>query len=371
MKIGIITMHKVLNYGSALQAYATQYVIESFGYKCELIDYQYGNKKEKKRSLKNRIIGFLINILLGSSYSKKRKKFQQFYDDYFKLSNNRYETKESIENNPPSYDIYCTGSDQVWNPRFVGDDSTFMLGFVKNNAPKISYASSFATKTIPSELKELYGKYLSEYSHISVREHSNVSIIKELTGKDSSVVCDPTILLSDKDWNYVLNLKRKTQKKKYILVYILSYMYNPYPDIYKIINHVKKTLGYQVIYLGGRIMDSFHINDKCIRSAGPTDFVELFKNASFVITDSFHGSAFASIYGVPMLGVIKSMDSADGRIPTLLKEVDAEKSIISYNKKINYSKDELLSCKCNQEKLKDYRNNSKNILYRIIKSIDE
>ena len=79
---------------------------------------------------------------------KKQKRFEQFWKNHFKLSRH-YPTKESIISNPPQYDIYCTGSDQVWNPNFTKSDTTFLLSFVDNNKRKISYSSSFAIKSLP------------------------------------------------------------------------------------------------------------------------------------------------------------------------------------------------------------------------------
>ena len=354
MKIGIITMHKVYNNGSALQAYALQKTIESLGYTPSIIDYDFNSDKRSPSTAK-KIVDWLIQLLLGFPKARKVKKFNDFHRNYFHLTENSYKKGNSIVENPPIFDVYCTGSDQVWNPRFITDDTNFMLSFAPEGKPRLSYAASFATNEIPENLKKLYKEHLSKYDQICVREQSNVKLIKELTGKDSTVVCDPTILMSAEEWESTLKLQPKKKDKPYILVYILSYMYNPYPHIYNIVEYVKSTLGYQVIYIGGKIKDSFRINDKCIKDEGPIDFVELIRNASFIITDSFHGTAFASIFGVPMFGVVKSKNSKDGRLITLLEKIGGAHSIIEYKETISHSKEDLLKLKCTPTLLKEYR----------------
>ena len=132
-----------------------------------------------------------------------------------------------------------------------------------------------------------------------------------------------------------------------------------YPDMQKTINYVQKTLGYKVIYLVGRKEDALRPNSRLIKSAGPADFVNLFKNAEFVITSSFHGAAFSLIYNKPLLGVINKAMQQDSRIESLLKIVGAENSIQDYRVLPYLSgKDELLQLKCDMDKFKALRNSS-------------
>ncbi len=365
MKIGIITMHRVVNYGSALQAFALQKTIESLGHSAKLIDYSYGTNKYSKKPIK-RVVDWFNQLLLGFSQTKVLNKFNEFYNSYFNLTEQAYVDKESLQQNPPIFDSYITGSDQVWNPKFITDDTTFMLSFAPQGKPRLSYAASFATNEIPINLKELYSQQLANYNQICVREQSGITLVKELTGKDATVVCDPTLLLTAKEWESVLKLKPQKTDKPYILVYVLSYMYNPYPYINNIIKYVKDTLGYQVILLGGKVLNSFKVGGKCLRDRGPVDFVDLFRNASFVITDSFHGTAFASTFGIPMLGVVKNKNSKDGRLITLLEKIGGAHSITEYKNTISHSKEELLKLKCNQELLNEYREFSINTLNNML-----
>lgn len=353
-------MHKVLNYGSALQAYALQQKLFSMGYDNELIDYSYPPPLKKRRSLKSclfDIIIFLRNAAFGFPTERKQRRFNKFYKHNYKLSD--FYTRDSIKKNPPLYDGYITGSDQVWNPRFAGGDDNFFLAFAPENKLKLSYASSFATTKVYEELKPLYAKYLSRYNSISVRETSGVDIVKELTGKEATVCCDPTILLSSEEWEKLAVQSTLKIDYKYVLVYVLGYMVgNVYDDVQKITEYVQKTLGMKVIYLVGRKEDAFRPNSRLIKDAGPSEFVYLIKNADFVITTSFHGVAFSLIFDRPLFGVVDKEKVDDTRIQSVLSVTGAEKSIWDYRFVPNYCKEVLLSLKCNKHCMDKLRSES-------------
>lgn len=348
MRIGIITMHKVLNCGSALQAYALQRKLCEMGYESEIIDYKY-NDKSGRKSLKARIIAFARDVLFGFPERRMKRKFKAFYRHNLSLTKS-YD-RESIVKDPPLFDLYIAGSDQVWNPRFIGDDVNFLLAFAPDGARRISYASSIAAVSLDEGLKESYARQLSRFSAISVRERSGVEIIKDLTGKDARVCCDPALLLGMEDWDALAARSKYRINEKYILVYALSYMFDPFPQIYGIVDKVQKTLGLKVIFLQGRAKDVFRASSKLIKSAGPEDFVFLFKHAEFVITTSFHGAAFALIYEKPLIGVVDSHSTSDSRIRSLLEEVSAEDSVYDYRDSVDLDRDALLRLKGKKEAL--------------------
>ena len=337
-RIGIITMHKPISYGSALQSYALQKKIEDFGYEVELIDYRYPNELHytKDGSIKGcirSVISFVINMLWGFPNIKKRKKFDIFYNKFYKTSA-YYPTAESLKENPPIYDLYITGSDQVWNPKFIKQDSSFLLSFVSDDKPKISYASSFATTVIPEGALSMYKENLSRYQAITVRESSGVTLVKELIGRDAKHVCDPTLLLSKEEWESI--------------------------------SEIQKTLGIRTIYLDGQKHDLFEPNSKIVKSAGPLDFIKLIKNAQYVITDSFHGTIFSNIFNKPFTAIVKS-GNVDSRIVSLLKEIGNEECAVTYDAK------QVFLNKMNQEydeKLRLLSNESSQVLkYLLDKSM--
>ena len=368
MKVGIITMHKVINYGSILQAYALQEKLRQLGYDNEIIDYQFPPKVKvgKVTYLLRLLYSVVVNLLSFGALATKRSRFEKFHQTMLRTSKFSY-NYESIHSNPPRYDLYITGSDQVWNPSFAGSDTSFLLSFVPKNSKCISYASSFAINEIPADFKELYAKELLKYQSISVREQSGLRIVKELINRDAKVVCDPTLLLKREDWDKLANQSKIKVDEPYILVYVLTYMYNPYPEIENLINKVQKELGnIKVIILEGRKQDVFRKNSRVIKDAGPNEFVYLFKKASFVITISFHGTAFSLIYGKPVYGVVKDVRSNDGRIISTLKKVDMSSSIIDYKDVDVVSKEQVSSLCCKEQDLQAFRDYSIGVLHEML-----
>ena len=365
MKVGIITEHNVLNYGSVLQAYALQRKIELLGYDSEIIDYQY-NLSDSNKPIKNRMLNCISDLLTGFSNSRRQKEFYRFRKQVLKCSSNVLNPK-NISKDCPHYDIYCTGSDQVWNPKNGSIDTNFLLSFAPNDSKKISYAASYTVGSIPLELYQTYNRYLSQYSRITVREQSGVRLTKAMSGKDADLVCDPTLLLSQEEWNKFASENTFGLKEgKYILVYLLGYMFNMRPDVYNIIDKVQQELGYTVVYLNGSRYEMIRKKSRVIRGVSPEEFVGLFKNAAFVITDSFHGTAFASIFNKPLFGVVKCLDANDSRLVSLLQKIGAQKSIISYDTIPEFSAKSIYDYMRNDHFYMSFKENSERILKEIL-----
>lgn len=327
-------MHKPLSYGSALQTYALQKKVSDLGYNAEIIDYKYPNEAHKKkvnllRHWIEETVSFVINIFLGFPNMKKRSNFNCFYKEYYRLSP-FYPTEKTLKDNPPKYDIYMSGSDQVWNPNFILEDRTFLLSFVKDNSIRVSYGSSFAVSNIPEDYKPSYIECLSKYDMITVRETSGINVIKELTGKDATLVCDPTLLLSAGEWDKIADKADINIEVPYLLVFILGYSFNPYPKVVKLINKIKSQLRLKTIFLDGRKEDAFQSNSKIIKNAGPADFINLVRNASYVITDSFHGTVFSTIYSKPLTALVKPGNN-DSRISSFLRVIGREDCAVPFD----------------------------------------
>lgn len=333
-KIGILTMHKIINFGSALQAYALQKFISNLGYKnCEIIDFLYAKNSKKKKTLKGRIVSIMPSI------RRKKRKFHDFWNKYLKTSNQTFTSSQELTVKTCNYDIYLTGSDQVWNPSFKEDVLPFMFSFIEDGN-KMSYAASFSTGKIENEYKSSFSKYLSQYKYISVRETSALPLIKELTGKEAVHVCDPTFLLDNKDWDIISKSSKIKINEPYILIYILSYAYNPFPQVFDIIEKVRKELKYKVIFIDGSLKYSFKQGYKNIRGCGPADFIYLIQNAAYVITTSFHGTAFAINFKRPVFSVIQPDLTKDSRMYSLLEMVGLESRAVIYNEPFEFKKEE-------------------------------
>ena len=329
-RIGIITMHRINNYGSVLQAFALQYIIEKMGFDVQLIDYNYPNIFQYTRGVALPKNDLKAKVIKGMSwlhpYNRYDYKFQDFRNRYFKLSP-YYKDFDAIHQKVISYDLYITGSDQVWNPNFTKGDTTFLLDFAKKNANKISYASSFSCTQLGKEYEATYSELLAQYQAISVREWGGVELVKRLTGQQAVITVDPTLLLDDNAWKTVVS-KRCRYSKNYILLYVLSYSFNPVPYIYDLALYLSKKLNLRIVVLGKHPYLSKYKNVESILDAGPLEFLQLIENAVCVVTSSFHGTAFSVNYKKPVYAVVNGKND-DDRISSFLSDVSLDKSIIS------------------------------------------
>ncbi|MCM1221092.1 MAG: polysaccharide pyruvyl transferase family protein [Bacteroides sp.] len=371
--VGIITMHKVWNAGSALQAYALQRTVEDMGFAVKLIDYQYPNiehsafagcvKDVKSLDIKGaiRLVAQLVKVKLMKS--KHTTLYNSFYDKYFRCTKSVYTSRKSLYEHTPLFDIYITGSDQVWNPQYIGFDTSYLLDFVPENAKRISYASSFSTNSIPFFLKRDYARCLSKYDSISVREESGKQLVNELTNKDATVCCDPTLLLSKEQWGKIAEDSVLHTGKKYILVYVMGYAYDPYPSIYKHIDKVANELKLPVVFFNSRRGKyNAPFGELKIQDLGPAEFLWLFKNASFVMTDSFHGTAFSLNFQRPFISVIKEIGNSDSRVYNILKVTNTtERAVVCDDDPDSYSLNMSAPASVEIEKL---RNESIQYLYK-------
>lgn len=333
LSVGIITIHKIHNYGSVFQAYALQRVCEELGYKVEVIDYvfpnsfQFGNKYQIKGDTQPNEPKW-IKMLFAHALLRQHKGIDLFVGKYLKLSPQRYFSPNALKTAPPMYDVYITGSDQVWSPRHCNGDPSFLLHFASDDKKKISYAASIGTNSIPEELKPLFSSLLGRYQHIAIRENSSRELIKELTGKDAEVVLDPTLLLDWKGWNKIAT-PRRLVKKKYILCYYLNYSFNAFPYVDELAKDVQRKTGYQIVRVA-RPPHHLTLNHTKYRiGASPEDFLALVRDAEMVLTTSFHGTAFAVNYGKPVFTVVQNVNASDSRQVSLMHNLGLDDKILS------------------------------------------
>ena len=186
---GIITMHRPRNVGSVLQAYALQKVIERLGFQCDIIDYLYPNTFHHQISMKSRLLKFansqLKRWLGGGSFELSERRFNEFLNKKLHLTSS-YPTPESLQENPPVYDVYVVGSDQVWRSDYIRGDPSFFCAFAPAEKPIISYASSFGVNKVQEQYNDFYSRHLQRLSHISVRERVAVDLVRFLSGRQAA-----------------------------------------------------------------------------------------------------------------------------------------------------------------------------------------
>ena len=331
--VGLITSHNGINFGTALQTFATYAAVERAGYSCTLIDYMYPTKyhltKAKRDENKTKSFIFeksqLFNYLLLAFKRTllrisgiKRKQNRKFSDFINRIPKTKPFNMLSIVKDPPSFDIFLTGSDQCWNPRYMHHDLSMLLNFVPDETPKLAYAASFGSSEIAPEFHEEYRKYLLRYDFLSVREKSGCPLIKNLTGrKDTKYVLDPTFLLKKDEWLELISAKPFLEEGKFILCYILNYVFEPYPALTDMIAEVRKTYDLPLVFIGKNRYPQ-DAGDTTVLDAGPEDFLNLMAGAAFVITNSFHGTAFSINFRKDFLAVLNPNASLDDRVSNIL-----------------------------------------------------
>ena len=321
--IGIITIHKVYNYGSILQAFALQTVCERLGFQVEIIDYRFPNafhfaKMERESHQKN-VKAFVLKFCYGFALYKQHRAIDCFVSQYLHLSERKYASPDELKASPPQYDIYMTGSDQVWNPRYCYGDPSFLLHFVPAGRGKIAYAASIGNVIAEKSIADEYKKLLAEYQAISVRELSSRFLLQKLIHKDVPVVLDPTLLLSPSEWAKLM--RKPQQQEKYILCYYLNYSFDPYPYVDQLTTYLHEQTGYKIVRIvrpPERLLNR-KMNFRVGLAVG--DFLSLIAGASLVVTTSFHGTAFALNFSVPLFSVVAHRDGTDSRQISLLESV--------------------------------------------------
>ncbi len=338
--IGLITMHRVANHGSVLQALATQKAIEQLGYSCTIIDYAYPTDEHlKKIGLDwyphERDLWQLIKKTLRRRESAKLyqrlERFYWFRKKYLKTTRKSYYTNEALKKDAErwAFDVYCVGSDQVWNPKYTMDDGAFVLDFVPEGKRKISYASSFTVNEMEDvRQREFYAGHLKAFDAISVREQSGVELVKKLTVMGAKHVLDPVFLLTKEQWIKTLGITEK--KEKYVLFYSLNYMADTLP---KMKVFVEKVMSEQKGL--SKIVSNTALKSGCdvevVNDDKTKAFVERIANASMVITDSFHASAFALLFGVAVYGFSGSKE--DDRLYSLYRMMGVPERFVGMGEK--------------------------------------
>ena len=305
-KIGIATVYTGFNYGSALQAFATKTLISKMGYDGEILKLSGSLLPGRDVRIKKTLTVLLRSSLhpgglkslknYGDSIKKplsseSREMFRQFAD--YKLCPREVKYKD-IKKSACSdeYYTFLCGSDQVWNSAVFYVDPFYYLRFAPEEK-RVAFAPSFGRDFIPKYNKRKIRKYVSGIKHKSVREESGVQLIKELTGDTAQMLLDPTLVLTPEEWTKALKIK-DIEQEKYLLAYFLD---EPSEKAKKAVAEISEKYGLKIIGLPYSFEDiSWAAN---IADAGPSEFVEYIKNASFVCTDSFHGTAFSLNFNIP------------------------------------------------------------------------
>lgn len=329
--VGIITVHHYSNYGSALQAYASQKVFEKLGYDAFIIDYRspnayyatgrfmkYEDKDDSfyrrierrsvnpvKRTIKNVLSEPHIARFLYSRFGVRRGiRLYNFWLDNPRMTR-RYDSLKELFADPPHFDIYVVGGDQLWNTYITYNNPAYFLAFADKGAKKISFSTSIGIPRIPDEALPSFKKGISNLSSILVREEESAAYLCSM-GYQAERVLDPTLMLTKEEWNQRLDKHYKPDYEKYILAYFLD----PTDWTAELLETVRKQTGLSVIVIGNKQENNPKTTGYTYTGNIKTDvFLSLFANAKIVVTNSFHGIAFTLIFEKLLVATYRDEDS--------------------------------------------------------------
>lgn len=318
-----ITRHAIRNYGSVLQAHATQTLIEAAGSPCTTIDYRQPGVSDTARGYRPRPAGasglardLAYRTLRARGARARGKTFEQFLQEQLHLTPNRFEGYESLTTHEwPQDAYYCVGSDQVWNLEANTDNRPYYLSFAPADARKFSLASSIGMGRLPSGAEPHFVDALQSFAGVSVRESAAAQYLDSL-GIPARCHLDPTLVVSGAEWSAFAGAA-PARPTPYILVYQL----NSNPVLQQAALAVGKQLGLPVVRI--EYWQTFRgRNTHTMMRPSVAKFVALIRDASVLISDSFHGAAFALNFNTLLISVRPPKYS--GRLDSLLTQFGLE-----------------------------------------------
>lgn len=367
-KVGIVSCYFQKNYGSMLQAYATQQAVEKLGYEAETIRIEGIAKEIRNAKLKHYMkqltnwtvvkgkLGFVKRFFLKKmdkefkkNVAVRDKKFNEFKNTKYNFSP-IYNSKEEIGNHCHSYLSVIVGSDQLWLPSNI-DVDYYTLNFVPENINKIAYATSFGVSSLPKRQWAFANKFLNRINYVSVREEGGQKIVKAVANRDVPVVCDPTLLFTKDEW-----LKYFPDKRIYKEKYIFCYFLGNNPEQREFADKIRKITGYKIVsllHMDEYIKSDINFPDYAPYDIGPEEFVNLIRNAEIILTDSFHGTVFSVLNGKKFFTFRRfkegSVLSTNSRMHSLFNLLDLHERFITADEDV----EKVLNLEIDYEKVWD------------------
>ena len=328
MRIRTITCHDVYNLGASLQAYALATYLKDCGHDVQIIDYKpdylsrhysltaVPNPRYNRPLLRELYLMAKLPGRLKARCSRRKRRFDAFRTEYLSLTECRFCSVDELRDNCPEADVFIAGSDQIWNPVFPnGKDPAFFLEFVPEDKRKISYAASFSVDVLAEADKSRMLPWLSRLDAISVRENSGLTLLEQM-GLKGVHVMDPVFLLEKEDWE---NLAVFPDSQGYILVYDF--------DSSPLMRKLATTLAERT---GKKIVSVFPMEGatEVWSDMGPREFLGAIRNADFVLSNSFHATAFSLIFQKEFY-VLNREEKINTRMRDLLAAVSLDERLIS------------------------------------------
>ena len=338
-RVGILTVFRTGNYGGTLQAYATLRAINENGFaKAEIIPYCSDAIKQRidRRFIKKAGL-FRTAVALAEKlyYFPRMRKVNAFVDGF---ASGRELKREELAGLNDRYDLFLSGSDQIWNPDLLMGDGSYLLDFVSDPSKKRSYGSSFGTDRISEEYRESYRRLLSEYQCITVRERAGAKLLEELLGREAEVVLDPVLLLTPEQWE--ARLPRGKEKRPYVFAYQMAHS----ARIGRIVSALCRERGVGAVFVPFPILGYCRCRPRLGYSS--LEWVRAIGDSEFVVTDSFHAVVFSILFRRDFYYVITSdtVRKRLSRLETLLSALGIEDRLVDgvhacdFSRRIDYDR---------------------------------
>ena len=351
MKIGILTFQASENCGSMLQAYALRETLaRKFSIDTELINYAnfvsrsmygYYDMRPKKSAIAHNI----ENVIIFKSLRESKKWYFEFSDKFLVKSDRNCKNEKDLSRISNKYDIIIAGGDQIWNVRCADAGKEFFLNFTKNpNIRKVAFSPSLGGANINKYADDInkYKKLLLSFEMLSVREPNGKKWLEELTGREVPIIADPTLLLTQEEWCTWLPVPEFREE------YIFNYaFYHNRPETNRILENISKITGLPVIVMDYKSYDLYKLDQYGIKKcemSGPLAFLGLMKNASLVLTQSFHGTLFSALFNRPFWSYDweGTHNPDDDRAIAILNQFGLQERYKMIDELKNMSKDEIL-----------------------------
>lgn len=310
-KVAVISIWDIDNYGNRLQNYAMQWELKKLGY--DPYTLKMWPQKRLKRILQyltNFDVSYLRMLKLKMSKNMRKYNFLSFERKHIQKDRRFYHSIEDRDLINRQYSRFIVGSDQVWHPVFL-EEPYYFLKFADKDATTMAYAASMGVSSLNEEDSRKMKDGMAYIQSISVREDSAAKVIKDITGKEVSVVIDPTLFVPNTEWE---RLERKPEKLKrdYLLLYYLGEISE---TRWTFLNKISKENNLELVILGKPEYQDFY-------DAGPAEFLYLIHHAKLMCTDSFHGCVFSFLFETPFYVFEREdhLEKMNSRIDTLLQK---------------------------------------------------
>lgn len=329
MKTGILTFPNSPSYGAALQMYALYTACSDLGYDTEIINYHNLWMKQEKHTTmsggRNQAVVRMKRALRTLLHIRMKTRFARFEGQLHKYPRKAFSEKEKLGRTGERYGAVICGSDQVWNPDITHADMSYFLDFCGRQTARISYAPSFGVEQVSEELGEQISQELEKFNSLSVREDAGRKIIEELTGKKAALVVDPTLLLDADRWQ-LCEKAHPLAKGDYILYYTVRSS----KSLWSHCLALSRKTRLKILRIGSNVISKHFKRAEGVEyvcDAGPAQWLYLVRNAAYVVTNSFHGTAFSINFRKNFYVEFSSLTNS--RLTQIISALGLEERVVS------------------------------------------